>query len=257
MSIGGAYASRDNALECPRKASGTARRARLLPPDAPRLDALAVPYPESDTEEQGAGRALTDAEVGKLIAACRSDPSADLAARDEFAIRFLWSTGFRRASFNVLNLSDLDRQAATVTVRGKGKRRHVMPLDEDTLAAFDRYLARRGTAEGPLFVAVGQGRPPHRFNGKRLGADGLAAMLTRRAVAAGVERFTAHDLRRTAITDFIRRAGLRTAQRLANHRDPKTTARYDKSGREAMIEVVNGRRLKLDTEDICQSEKSP
>ena len=231
-----------------------ARRARVLPPDAPCLDGLDVPYPEG-RQDEGAGRALTDAEVGRLIADCRADPSPDLAIRDEFAIHFLWATGFRRGSFSVLDLADLDADALTVTVRGKGKRRHVMPLDAGTLAVFDRYLERRGDWPGPLFVCVTRGRLPHTFTRQRFGSNALRDMLTRRAVAAGVPRFTAHDLRRTFVTDMIRRAGLRTAQRLANHSDPKTTARYDKSGREAMEAAVKARRLKLDMEDT-RKEKS-
>lgn len=46
------------------------------------------------------------------------------------------------------------------------------------------------------------------------------------------------------------------AQRLAAHSDPSMTARYDRSGREAMVEAVQGRKLKLDLEDTCQSETS-
>lgn len=225
-----------------------ARRARVLPSDAPCLDVLAVPYPEGGQDE-GAGRALTDEEVGRLIADCRADPSPDLGVRDEFAIHFLWATGFRRGSFSVLDLSDLDREAGAVTVRGKGKRRHCMPLDAGTLAVFDRYLARRGDWPGPLFICVTRGRPPHVFTRERFGSTALRDMLTRRAVSAGVPRFTAHDLRRTAVTQWVASAGLRTAQRLANHADPKTTALYDRSGREAMVEAVQARKLKIDTEE--------
>lgn len=223
------------------------QRARVIAPGSPCLALLDLSRLDCDTEEPAAGRALSDVEVGKLLAVCRADHWREAGVRDEAMIHALWATGFRRTAFCALDLADLDLDAATLTARDKGRKRHVMPLDADTLGAIRRYLEQRGTWAGPLWVATTPGRPPHHLTERRLMPASLYDMLIRRAVEAKVERFTPHDLRRTAVTDWIRRYGLRMAQRLANHSDPSQTARYDRSGREEMVEAVQARKLKLDT----------
>lgn len=222
-----------------------ARRARVIGHGAPCTALLDLAPVECDKEEAAAGRALSDDEVARLIKACRDDPSREAGKRDEAIIRLLWATGLRRETLCKLDLDDLDLDRATVTARGKRRKRHVMPLDPDTLAVLRDYLAVRGDWAGPLWVGSTPGRPPHRLLRRRFRGNALYEMLLRRAVEAKVERFSPHDFRRTFVTDMIRRAGLRTAQRLANHSSPAMTALYDRSGREAMEEAVNGRKLKL------------
>lgn len=224
------------------------QRARVIAPGSPCLALLDLSRLECDTDEPAAGRALSDVEMGKLLAACRADTGREAGIRDEAIIYTLWATGFRRTAFCALDLTDLDLDAATLTARDKGRKRHTMPLDADTLGAIRRYLEQRGAWAGPLWVATTPGRPPHHLTERRLRPASLYDMLLRRAVEAKVERFTCHDFRRTAITQWVAQFGLRMAQRLANHSDPSMTAKYDRSGREAMVEAVQARKLRLDTE---------
>lgn len=200
-----------------------------------------------------AGRAITQAEFEAMLAVCLVDRRQDglVGRRDAAIIALSWVTGMRRGELARLDLADLDTERATLTARGKRRKRHVMPLDADTLAVVGRYLDALGRWAGPLFVRVTPGRPPHRLTEQRFRSAALYEMLLRRAVEAGVERFSPHDLRRTALTAFIRCAGLRTAQRLAGHSSPEMTARYDRSGREAMVEAVEGRRLQVDVDDTA------
>lgn len=225
-----------------------ARRARIMKPEDPASSVVDLPYYECSREEPAAGRALTHAELRKLIAVCEADHGAGVGARDKFAFLFLWATGFRRATFLTLDLEHISIEHATVTVRGKGKRRHVMPLDDETMDALDDYLKHRGDWAGPLFVSSTGGRYSKKGLTKvlkrlRFSPVALYEMCLRRAVQADVERFSPHDFRRTAITEWIDRAGIRVAQRLANHSNPAQTARYDRAGFDAMREGVSKRKI--------------
>ncbi|HSH77344.1 MAG TPA: tyrosine-type recombinase/integrase, partial [Herpetosiphonaceae bacterium] len=98
------------------------------------------------------------------------------------------------------------------------------------LAALARWLERRGGAGGTLFRPIAKtGQVPPR----RLTAQGVCAILRRRAPAAGVAAFSPHDLRRTFIGDLLTAgADIATVQQLAGHANVQTTARYDRRGEE-------------------------
>ena len=68
----------------------------------------------------------------------------------------------------------------------------------------------------------------------RLRGESIAYIVKRLQQAAGVDHFSAHDLRRSAVTHLLD-AGVDvlTVQKLAGHADITTTARYDRRGEHA------------------------
>ena len=62
----------------------------------------------------------------------------------------------------------------------------------------------------------------------------LMDRLRRRCAQAGVKRASPHDLRRT----FVSGADLARVQRLAGHRNPATTERYDRRPDDAFREAA-------------------
>jgi integrase len=70
----------------------------------------------------------------------------------------------------------------------------------------------------PLFAVAG---------GRALSSKMLGHHFDRIREAAQVEGVNFHDIRRTRITEITERYGLEFAQRLAAHRDPQTTERYN------------------------------
>ena len=164
------------------------------------------------------------------------------ALRDRALVHCLFSTACRLVSMAAANVEDLDPLDAVLVYEGKGdrgqkKRRAYLPAS--ALDAMRRYLsARRSAAAGvllpnaPLFAAVG-----NRAGGDRLTTRSLrrvvvglmeAAGHVRRDPAGKIERpriYSAHSLRRSAITCAYDAKGLDAAQTLAGHADPKTTLR--------------------------------
>jgi integrase len=66
---------------------------------------------------------------------------------------------------------------------------------------------------------------------KPITAEAVADVCKRRGRQAGLDPFSAHDLRRTCATRLLD-AGvdLRTVQEILGHASPETTARYDLRG---------------------------
>jgi integrase len=86
----------------------------------------------------------------------------------------------------------------------------------------------RGTEPDPLFLAVNKGG--RIIYGHRLSTTAVyAAAVKRQLAAAGVGRFSPHDLRRTIAGDWIDAgADIASVQQLLGHARVETTLRYDR-----------------------------
>ena len=136
---------------------------------------------------------LAPAEIARLIACC--DVRTAMGRRDRAILLTLLDTGIRCAEAVQLDLADCARPERRVFVRqGKGGKDRVVPFAGRCADALAAYLADRGTAPGPLFVAARYAR----LNaGVRLRPNGLKQLLRRLGRAAGVPRVHAHRFRHT------------------------------------------------------------
>ncbi len=176
-----------------------------------------------------AGRSATDEELSRLIASCRDRKNVLLGTRDAAAFALLYSGGLRRAEACSLQLRDVDLDSGEIRVIGKGNRQRRIWLSSGALEALNRWIELRGREPGPVLTQLRRGT---RVAGNRgISGDALMRRLARRAQAAGLDRLTPHDLRRTFVSDSLE-AGTDIAivQRLAGHASPLTTARYDRRG---------------------------
>ncbi|MEU4234829.1 tyrosine-type recombinase/integrase [Nonomuraea sp. NPDC026600] len=194
-----------------------------------------------------AGEHLDPERVGALLDACDAhlnarEPDearrADLrriALRDAAIIEVLYSCGVRRAELARLARRDYDPAERSLRVRGKGNKERLVFLTRSAAARLQDWLAERGSDPGGLF-------PPFTPRPARLRKDArgriahltgqtISHVLTARSKQAKTDRPTAHDFRRTFIGELLN-AGvdLATAQALAGHASPITTARYDRRG---------------------------
>jgi integrase len=177
-----------------------------------------------------AGRHVSRAEIAAVLAGCTATPGG---RRDAALVAVLYGTGMRRSEAVALDLADVDLAAGSVRVRaGKGGRHRTVFLPTGATATVRAWLEVRGGQPGPLFCPVRRGGHPQ--PGHRLTGESVGLILARRAEAAGVARFGAHDLRRTAVGNLLD-AGIdiATVSQICGHADPGTTARYDRRPEQA------------------------
>ena len=197
--------------------------------------AIDVKNIKGDKPSQAAGRALRDGEKAAMLQACAADPTP-AGARDAAIFGLGVFGGLRRAELAGLLIDDYDQAGGVLTVRGKGNKTrtvHVAPGVDDALAD---WLHVRGEQAGALFLAINKGG--------RILTDGIsdAAIydaLAKRAAAAGVKKFSPHDLRRTFAGDLLDAgADIATVQKIMGHSDSNTTAGYDRRGERAKQSAI-------------------
>jgi integrase/recombinase XerD len=186
--------------------------------------------------ERALPRTLNVAEVEALLAAAR-DRIEGTSGRERFrALRFhallevLYATGMRVSELVTLPASVLTGDPRVLTIKGKGGRERLVPLNRPARAALDGYLAF-GSAPEDLGSA--------RLTSKWLFASrGAAGHLTRQrfaqdlkevALLAGLDpkRVSPHVLRHAFASHLLDRgADLRAVQKLLGHADIATTEIY-------------------------------
>ena len=166
---------------------------------------------------------LAPAEIARLIACC--DAATPMGRRDRAILLTLLDTGVRCAEAVGLDLADCALAEQRLLVRqGKGGKDRIVPFADRCADALAAYLADRGTAPGPLFVAA---RYARLHAGVRLRPNGLKQLLRRLGRAAGVPRVHAHRFRHTFATWAIaHHARELDVQHLLGHSSPEMVRRY-------------------------------
>jgi len=174
------------------------------------------------------GRHVPDGEVRALLAACASDPGP-AGVRDGTLIALAFATGARRAELAGLALADVQviEDGYLLTVRhGKGDKSRTVSVHNGARDWLRDWLALRGDAEGPLFLAVNKGGT---ILAHGLGTQSLQELLGKRARQASVPPVHWHDARRTAAGNLLDAgADLALVQGILGHSSPVTTAAYDR-----------------------------
>jgi site-specific recombinase XerD len=176
------------------------------------------------------GRALDAGELRTLFATIARQPHPTIRARDAALLAVLYGGGLRRAEAVALDVSDYDTTTGALVIRrGKGRQQRLVYATNGSRAALDAWLAVRGDVPGALFVpATRHGRL---LPDARLTPHAVFAWLTRLHARAGVRPCSPHDLRRSFISDLLDAgADIATVQRLAGHKSPSTTSKYDRRG---------------------------
>jgi integrase/recombinase XerC len=160
-------------------------------------------------------------EVDRLLATPSTDAWGGL--RDRAILEVLYSSGLRVSELTGLDWTDVDTEAETVRVLGKGRKERIVPLGRPALRALAAY--RQASAARGLTIATGA--VFRNARGGRLTPRSVARAMERYVATSGTAKASPHALRHTFATHLLGGgADLRAIQELLGHASLSTTQRY-------------------------------
>jgi integrase/recombinase XerD len=205
-----------------------------------RLEVDPSAHVERPRVPRGLPKALSEAEVGRLLAVPEGD--APIARRDRAMLEVLYGTGLRVSELVGLSIGDIDLDDALLRAFGKGSKERIVPVGSHALRALGAWLgpggrpeleparwARRGDAEAVFLGA----------RGGRLTRQGAWDVLRRHGERAGLAgRLSPHVLRHSCATHMLDHgADIRAVQELLGHASISTTQVYTLVSTERLWEV--------------------
>ncbi|GAB4941042.1 site-specific tyrosine recombinase XerD [Mycobacterium avium subsp. hominissuis] len=184
-------------------------------------------------------KSLTIDQVLALLEAAGGESPADgpLTLRNRALLELLYSTGARISEAVGLDVDDVDTQARSVLLRGKGGKQRLVPIGRPAVAALDAYLVR-GRSE---LACRARGTPAIFLNvrGGRLSRQSAWQVLQDAAERAGITSgVSPHMLRHSFATHLLEGgADVRVVQELLGHASVTTTQIYTMVTVHALREV--------------------
>jgi integrase/recombinase XerD len=183
--------------------------------------------------ERSLPRTLSVAEVDRLMETARRRTMTSVARDRRRTLRLhcllemLYATGMRVTELVTLPRSVLDADRRMLTIRGKGGRERLVPLNRAALSALDAYLAE--IEDGMIPALRTRWLFPSRGAEGHLTRQRLGQELKDLAQEAGLdpEQVSPHVLRHAFASHLLDRgADLRAVQQLLGHADISTTEIY-------------------------------
>jgi integrase/recombinase XerD len=199
-------------------------------------------------KERALPKILNVAEVDRLIAAAarRAQTAEDdermRALRLHCLLEMLYATGMRVSELVSLPRGVLAGDPRVLTIKGKGGRERLVPLNAAAMAALDRYLRFAAAEDGSRAATVAtRWLFPSKSAQGHLTRQRFAQDLKGLAEEAGLnaERISPHVLRHAFASHLLDRgADLRSVQQLLGHADISTTEIYTHVLEERLKKVV-------------------
>lgn len=145
------------------------------------------------------------------------------ALRSHALLELLYATGMRVSELVSLPRAVLRGDKRVFTIKGKGGRERLVPLNPSAREALDRYLAVAGRFDNSPWLF------PSKAAGGHMTRQGFADDLKYVALSAGLDpdRVSPHVLRHAFASHLLDRgADLRAVQQLLGHADISTTEIY-------------------------------
>src|SRR5262249_14485333 len=196
---------------------------RILALPFKRRDLRLVPY-------------LTTNEVQALVNA--PSPTTRSGIRDRALLHLTICAGLRVSELTGLRLDDVAAQAASIRVRGKGRRERALPLWKSTATALRAWLAIRGTAPAPEVFVNARGQPFSRWGVAHvLRCHGRTARQTCASLAD--KRLSPHVLRHTCAMIVLQAThDIRKVSLWLGHSQLTTTEIYVRADPSEKLEAI-------------------
>jgi integrase len=196
------------------------------------------------------GNWLTDKQVAQIVQTC--DTGDLYGERDRIIIMLGVFLGLRRAEIANLKWSDVDLDAGTLKLLGKGEKLATLGIPEQLATVLADWRAKfpEITAATPIVCKVILSATQWANTYLEVCWQERVQPLTvwravhRRATLAGMPAVAPHDLRRTYAALLHQRLSLEETSKLLRHTDISTTQRYLADDPTATVE--NGQAFKLD-----------
>jgi integrase len=220
-------------LSAVRKLVYEARRNGMISPDeATNL----ADVPNLKQRGNRLGHWLTREQTKELLAV--PDRSTIKGKRDYALLALLVGCGLRRAEVAALEPEGLqlrENRWVLADLIGKGGRIRTVAVPLWVKQAINAWQTAGNVEDGKIFRRLGRGGLVKK---QGLGAGSICAIVNHAAQAIGIERFGAHDLRRTC-AKLCRKAGgdLEQIKFLLGHSSIQTTERYLGSEQEIAVAV--------------------
>lgn len=185
---------------------------------------------ESEGGKSRSKRALNRSEVSQLLSVWEAD-ARPLGVRNYALLRLMIFTGLRRAEVVALRWDDIDFEEQLVTVRqGKGGKERIAAiadLTDGTIQSLYALWEAQTGAYDHIFPTMTAGYNPRFYVDEAMNAETIVRVVGGSGRRIGIERLSAHDLRRTHITLALNNnAPLHDMQAQAGHANAATTLLY-------------------------------
>jgi len=186
-----------------------------------------------------AGRLIHDDDMARLLAVC-SD--GIIGIRDTALLATLYCTGIRCEEAATALIEHYDGRERTLRVLGKGNKERTVPIHPAGIPHLETWLALLGDQRGPLFRTVDK----HNRIGGAVSPGAIQRRISQRYQQAGIRRLTAHDFRRTFLSEFLDSgADAMQARKVAGHASVATTQLYDLREDRGIREAVSRMKIAL------------
>ncbi len=165
---------------------------------------------------------ISDDDLKRLLKSCSGNDFK--SRRDTAILRMFLDTGMRCSELANLSLDDIDWEANTALVMGKGRRPRVCPFGRKTAMALDRYLRVRDRSANADLPALWTGHMG------RMTSQGVYQMVRRRGEQVGIDGLHPHRFRHTFAHSWLANGGQeQDLMRLGGWRSRVVMGRYGAS----------------------------
>jgi integrase len=184
-----------------------------------------------------AGQALIKDDVDIIIQTALNNVRTATAKRNAAILALGFYLGLRRAEIGSLKLNQLDLVMGSLRVIGKGNKEREIPIPIKVIPYLNNWLIEREKqvidykVKGD-FLFGSMNKADKIMNLSGISGNVIFTMIKKTALTSGIHFSTLptpHDMRRTAVTNWLECGDPRVAQALAGHEHIQTTMSYSRT----------------------------